>query len=76
METEGKCTTCPPTKRARITDRSPPTLADIKAMLGVVINMGLHPMSDITDYFSQAWVNKMPFFSDVFPRDDEFLLWL
>jgi hypothetical protein len=38
-----------------------------------VINMGLHPMSDITDYFSQAWVNKMPFFSDVFPRD-EFLL--
>jgi hypothetical protein len=30
-------------------------------------------MSDITDYFSQAWVNKMPFFSNVFPRD-EFLL--
>jgi hypothetical protein len=51
----------------------PRTLADIKALLGVVINMGLHPMSDITDYFSQAWVNKMPFFSDVFPRN-EFLL--
>jgi hypothetical protein len=63
----------PPTKRARITDWSPPTLADIKALLGVVINIGLHPMSDITDYFSQAWVNKMPFFSEVFPRD-EFLL--
>jgi hypothetical protein len=54
-----------------ITDWWPPTLADIKALLGVVINMGLHPMSDIT--ISQAWVIKMPFFSDVFPRD-EFLL--
>jgi hypothetical protein len=29
--------------------------------------------NDDTAYFSQAWVNKMPFFSDVFPRD-EFLL--
>jgi hypothetical protein len=44
----------PPTKRAKITDWSPPTLADIKALLSVVINMGLHPVSDITDYFSQA----------------------
>jgi hypothetical protein len=57
-----------PTKRTRITDWSPPTLVDIKALLGVVINMSPHPMSDITDRFSQAWVNKMSFFSDVFPR--------
>jgi hypothetical protein len=63
----------PPTKRDRITDWSPPTLADIKALLGVVIDMGLYPMSDITDCFSQAWVNKILFLSDVFPRD-EFLL--
>jgi hypothetical protein len=70
---KNKMQNMPPTKRARITDWSPPTLADIRALLGVVINMGLHPMSDITDYFSQTWVNKMPFFSDVFPRD-EFLL--
>jgi hypothetical protein len=63
----------PPTERARIKDWSPLTLADIEALLGVVINMGLHTMIDLTDYFSQAWVNKMPFFSDVFPRD-EFLL--
>jgi hypothetical protein len=69
---EKKVHNMPPTKRARIIDWSSPTLADIKALLGVVINMGLHPMSGITDY-SQAWVNKMPFFSDVFPRD-EFLL--
>jgi hypothetical protein len=51
----------------------PPTIADIKALLGIVINMGLHPTPDITDYFSEVWVNKMPLFSDVFSRD-EFLL--
>jgi hypothetical protein len=63
-----------PTKRARITDWSPPTLGDITALLGVVINVGLHPVSDITDSFSQAWVNKIPFFSDVFPWDAFLLL--
>jgi hypothetical protein len=38
-----------------------------------MMNMGLHIMSDITDYFSQVWVNRIPFFSDVFQRD-EFLI--
>jgi hypothetical protein len=51
----------------------PPALADIKALLGVAINMVVHPMSDTTDYLSRAWANKMPLFSDVFPRE-EFLL--
>jgi hypothetical protein len=49
------------------------TLGDIKALLGIV-NIGLHLMSVITDYFSQAWVNKVPFISDVFPRDVFLLL--
>jgi hypothetical protein len=61
-----------PTKRARITDWSPPTLADIKALLGVMINMGLHPMWYYWLLLSSMGA-KMPFFSDVFPRD-EFLL--
>jgi hypothetical protein len=46
-----------------------PAVADVK----VAVSMGLRPIPDITDYLYQAWVNKMPFFSDVFPRD-EFLL--
>lgn len=62
----------PPIRKARITNWSPPFPADMKARLGAAINAGLHPMSDITDY-SQGWVDKTPFFSDVFPRD-EFLL--
>jgi hypothetical protein len=40
-----KMQSMPPTKIARITDWSPPTLLDIKAVLGIVINMVLHPMS-------------------------------
>jgi hypothetical protein len=28
------------------------------ALLSAMINMGLHPMSDIANYFSQQWVNK------------------
>jgi hypothetical protein len=53
---------------------SHPTLDDIKALFGVVINMGLHPMSDITDYFPPSWLNKLPFFSDVFAKDKFLLL--
>jgi hypothetical protein len=69
-----KMQSMPPTKRARITDWSHPTLDDIKALFGVVINMGLHPMSDITDYFPPSWLNKLPFFSDVFAKDKFLLL--
>ncbi len=50
------------------------TSDDIKALLGVVINMGLNPRADITDYYSQDWTQKMPFFSDVFSRDKFLLL--
>jgi hypothetical protein len=41
----------------------------IKALLVVIINMDLHQVPDITEYFSQSWVNKMPFFSCMFPKD-------
>jgi hypothetical protein len=64
------------TKRARITDWSRPPLSDIKALLGVVINMSPYPVCDIIDYFSQAWLNKMRFFSNVFRRDGFLLLFV
>jgi hypothetical protein len=51
-----------PTKRARITDRLPPTIADMKALLGIVKIMGLHPMSDITDPFlKHGWTKCLSF---------------
>lgn len=45
------------------------TETELRAALGVVLNMGLHPLPDIKDYFSVKWVNRMPFFPDVFSRD-------
>lgn len=53
------------TKRAS----SPPSSDHIKALLDVVKNTGLHLVYAITDYFSQAWMNKRPILSNVFPTD-------
>jgi hypothetical protein len=41
-------------------------MANIKPLLGDFMGLGLHPVHDITDYFSQARVNKMPIFLDTF----------
>jgi hypothetical protein len=64
--------TCPHTKRPRNTDWSPPTPADIKTLLGVVINMGLQLIYGVTDNFSQAWVKKINchYFQIMFPKDE------
>lgn len=64
----------PVKKYSRMQHWSDCTREDIKALLGVVINMGLNPRPDITDYYSQDWTQKMSFFSDVFPRDKFLLL--
>jgi hypothetical protein len=53
-ENRKKMQSMPPIKKARATNWSPPTLAAIKALSGVVMNMGLHTTSDITDCFSEA----------------------
>lgn len=49
------------------------SLVDIKVMLGTVINMRLHLLADISDYFSNSWMNRTALFSDGFSRG-EFLL--
>lgn len=50
------------------------TVVEAKALLGTVLNMGLNPRSDITDYYSVKWVSNMKFFGDVFSRDRFLLL--
>lgn len=35
---------------------------ELKAALGVILNVGLHLLPDIKDYFSVKCVNRMPFF--------------
>jgi hypothetical protein len=51
----------------------PPALADIKALVGVAINMGAHPVSDTTELLVSSMGEQNAFLSDVFPRN-EFLL--
>lgn len=44
------------------------TLVEMKAYLGVIINMGLNDKPHIFGYFTKVWTTFMPFFSDVFTR--------
>ncbi|XP_058873937.1 piggyBac transposable element-derived protein 4-like isoform X2 [Acipenser ruthenus] len=46
----------------------PVTLPEMKAFFGVVLNMGLNVKTDIKEYFSGEWPDRMPFFKDVFKR--------
>ena len=38
----------------------------MKAFLGVVINMGMNGKCNVKKYYSIKWLDKMPFFLDVF----------
>jgi hypothetical protein len=45
------------------------TTIEIKAFLGIVINMGMIPLPDMKDYWSNEWTTEIKFFCDVMPRD-------
>jgi hypothetical protein len=44
------------------------SVPEIKAFLGLIINMGLMPLPDIKDYWSSEWITQITFFGDVMPR--------
>lgn len=44
------------------------TVNEMKAFFGVILNMAINPKPEIVDYFSEDWLSKMPFFTDVFAR--------
>lgn len=44
------------------------TLIEIKAFLGVLINMGMNEKPEVSDFFSNDWVDYYPFFKDVFSK--------
>lgn len=65
-----------PSPKARITKWQDITPIDFKAFLGVIINMGLMPLPNITNYFSTARESNIPFFSDIFSKNDfERIFW-
>ena len=50
-------------------------LQEMKALLGVVLNMGMHAKCDMKKYFSRKWTERMPFFIDVFSWERFFQLY-
>ena len=44
------------------------TLSEMKAYLGVVMNMSMNDKPDVKMFFSRDWTQHMPFFLDVFSR--------
>lgn len=44
------------------------SLDEMKAFLGIILNMALHEKPNIKSYFSEEWSEKQPFFKDVFSR--------
>ena len=44
------------------------TVTEMKAYLGVILNMAINEKPDVKTYFSRSWIEFCPFFSDVFSR--------
>lgn len=42
------------------------TLDELKTFLGVIINMTLNLKTQLLDYFSEEWLDRMPFFKENF----------
>jgi hypothetical protein len=42
---------------------------EMKAFLGIIINMGLIPLPDIKESWSIQWMTRIKFFGDVMSRD-------
>ena len=39
---------------------------EMKAFFGVILNMGLNLKAQLVDYFIEDWLDRTPFFKDVF----------
>jgi hypothetical protein len=44
------------------------SVPEMKAFLGLIINMVLMPLPDIKDYWSSEWITQIQFFGDVMSR--------
>jgi hypothetical protein len=41
---------------------------EMKAFFGVILNMALNLKAQFVDYFTEDWLDRTPFFKDVFSR--------
>jgi hypothetical protein len=44
------------------------SVPEMKAFLGLIINMGLMPLPDIKNYWSSEWITQIQFFGDGMSR--------
>ncbi|XP_054259947.1 piggyBac transposable element-derived protein 4-like [Macrosteles quadrilineatus] len=56
--------------RGRINTWKDITPVELKAFFATIINMGLIPLPSIESYYSTTWIGRIPFFRDVFNRDE------
>ncbi len=64
------------TPRSRWRKWRPVTPQEMKAVLAVLINMGVMHCPDLNSYWKTSWESNIPFFHDVFPRDRfELIYW-
>ena len=59
----------PPRRRSLFRRWRDITLPEMKAFIGIIINMGMVQLTDIKDYWSTHLTLNLPFFRTVFPRD-------
>ena len=59
----------PPTRRSIFRNWRDITLVEMRAFIGVIIQMGLAQLSDIKDYWSTHVTLNFPFFRSIFSRD-------
>jgi hypothetical protein len=44
------------------------SVPEMKAFLGLIINIGLMPLPDIKDYWFSEWITQIKFFGNVMSR--------
>ena len=55
----------------------PVTDTEMEGFISIILNMGLIQMPEIENYWSTSWLNEVPFFAKVLPRDRFILIfWL
>ena len=54
---------------SRLGKWSPVSILEMKGFLGIIINMGIINLPEISDYWKLSWESNIPFFSRVMPRN-------
>ena len=72
-----KLESMPPSRRSLVSSWRPVSVVEMKAFIGVIINMGLVQLAQLKDYWGTHETVKLPFFRRIFSRDRFFqIFWM